>query len=157
MNTKSNQDEKWMLLAIEQAELAAESDEVPVGAILVEDGKLLAAASNCPIGDKDPTAHAEILALRRASQIKQNYRLPGTTLYVTIEPCTMCVGAMIHARIQRLVIGAKEPRAGAVLSQHRLLDSSIYNHQIEYDSGVKEEACSSLLQDFFRAKRAKTT
>lgn len=154
MNSNSSNDIRWMRAALEQAENAAAVGEVPVGAILVADDKMLAAAFNSPISNKDATAHAEVLALRRASQIQQNYRLPGTTLYVTIEPCTMCVGAMIHARIKRLVIGAKEPRAGAVISQHRLLDNTSYNHQIEYEAGVLEDECGKLLQEFFKAKRS---
>ena len=142
-----------MALALEQASLAAAAGEVPVGAVLVAQGELLAQAHNAPVSHRDATAHAEILALRQGSQRRHNYRLPGTTLYVTIEPCTMCVGAIIHARVSRLVFGAPEPRAGAVLSQHRLLDVGSYNHRVEYRGGVLAAASGKLLQDFFRQRR----
>lgn len=147
------QDEAWMAIALEQAALAAAKGEVPVGAVLVEGGELLATAHNAPISENDPSAHAEILALRRGSQFKQNYRLPGTTLYVTIEPCTMCVGAIVHARVKRLVFGALEPRAGAVQSQFNLLDTPGYNHQVEYVGGVLADECGQQLQEFFRSRR----
>ncbi len=153
MTTEQKQDEAWMAIALDEAARAAAAGEVPVGAVLVEKGEMLVSAHNAPIMENDPTAHAEILALRRASQFKNNYRLPGTTLYVTIEPCTMCVGAIVHARVNRLVFGAPEPRAGAVISQQRLLDVPSYNHQVEYVGGVLAEECGRLLQDFFRSKR----
>ena len=148
------EDEKWMQLALQQAQLAAGKDEVPVGAVIVEAGEVIAEAHNQPIGAHDATAHAEIMALRQASQFKANYRLPETTLYVTIEPCTMCLGALIHARIKRLVIGAREPRAGAAVSRQKLLDSDCFNHQIQWVEGVLAEECAVLIQDFFRNKRA---
>ena len=153
MSEISAQDEQWMRLALAQAERAAAQGEVPVGAILVKEGELLAEACNSPISEHDATAHAEIMALRQASQNEQNYRLPGTTLYVTIEPCTMCVGAMIHARIQRLVFGAKEPRAGAVVSQNNLLNDDSYNHKIAFTEGVLAEECGDLLRHFFKLRR----
>jgi len=153
MSAISQQDEHWMRIALEQARKAWSQDEVPVGAVVVSGDELLSAAYNRPICDQDPTAHAEIVALRQASQNRQNYRLPGTTLYVTIEPCTMCVGAMIHARIDRLVFGALEPRAGAVVSRHRLLDDTSYNHQVQYVAGALEEECAELMSQFFKSKR----
>lgn len=145
--------ERWMRVALEQAEIAAAEGEVPVGAVLVAGDELLAAAHNAPIGSNDPTAHAEIQVLRQASLSRGNYRLPGTTLYVTIEPCTMCVGAMVHARVERLVIGAREPRAGAVVSQQRLLDADHYNHRIQVVEGILADCCGQIMQDFFRARR----
>ncbi len=157
MNSISQQDEHWMRVALVQARQAWDQDEVPVGAVVVSGYELLATAFNRSICDKDPTAHAEIVALRLASQKRQNYRLPGTTLYVTVEPCTMCVGAMIHARIDRLVFGAPEPRAGAVISRHQLLDDTGYNHQVQYLAGVSGEDCADLMCRFFKLKRERTT
>ena len=145
--------EHWMGKAILQARIAAEQGEVPVGAVLIEAGKLIGSGFNQPIMRHDATAHAEIVALRAASASQQNYRLPATTLYVTIEPCTMCVGALIHARVDLLVFGAREPRAGAVVSQNNLLDSQPYNHQLSYVEGVLAAQCSALVQAFFKAKR----
>jgi tRNA(adenine34) deaminase len=153
-SSQREQDEHWMVLALAQAELAREHGEVPVGAVLVKDDTALGVAYNCPIATHDTTAHAEILALRQASQNQANYRLPGTTLYVTIEPCTMCVGALIHARIQRLVFGAREPKAGAVLSQQRLLDHESFNHRVSYTEGILADQCALIMQNFFRDKRA---
>ena len=146
--------EHWMREAILQARMAAEHGEVPVGAVLVEAGKLIGSGFNQPIMRHDATAHAEIVALRAASACKQNYRLPATTLYVTIEPCTMCVGALIHARVGLLVFGAREPRAGAVVSQKNLLDAQHYNHKPGYVEGVLTAQCSELVQAFFKAKRS---
>ncbi len=150
----SNRDhEHWMQFALEYAREAAGNDEVPVGAVLVEAGEIIGFGANQPISANDPTAHAEIITLRNASQFKQNYRLPGTILYVTIEPCTMCVGAMIHARVDMLVFGARESRAGAVVSQQVLLNESYYNHRLDYVEGVLAEQCSELMQQFFKTKR----
>lgn len=146
-------DEHWMTLALEQAQAAAAGGEVPVGAVLVTGGELLAAGYNHPIAARDPTCHAEIHVLRRAARELDNYRLPETTLYVTIEPCTMCVGAMIHARVRRLVFGAREPRAGAVISQSRLLDQGHYNHRVEWCEGVLEHECAGIMREFFRQRR----
>lgn len=142
-----------MLQALALAERAAEAGEVPVGALLVKAGEVIAEGWNQPIGNNDPTAHAEITALRRAAQALKNYRLPGTTLYVTIEPCTMCVGAMLHARVERLVFGATEPRAGAVVSRFQLLDQPGYNHRIQWQGGVLAEPCGNLVKRFFQARR----
>ena len=145
--------ERWMTLALKQAEAAAQAGEVPVGAVLIAEGEVLAEAHNRSISAQDPTAHAEILALRAAAIRRQNYRLPRTTLYVTIEPCTMCVGALIHARIDQLVFGAREPRSGAVISQQNLLDSTNLNHKVRYREGVLAEECGNIMQVFFQSRR----
>ena len=147
------QDTAWMRLAIEQAHQAESLGEVPVGAVLVIDGALIAAAFNAPISGCDPSAHAEIAVLRKAAELRKNYRLPFSTLYVTIEPCTMCMGAMIHSRVQRVVFGAREPRAGAVVSQLQHAGQPFYNHQIEVTEGVLADECGALVSTFFRAKR----
>ena len=146
-------DVDWMRLALAQAEIAQQRGEVPVGAVLVADDTLLAEAYNMPITSSDPTAHAEVAVLRSAAAKLSNYRLPETTLYVTIEPCTMCMGALIHARVRRLVFGAREPRAGAAVSQLRLAEHDFYNHRLEVVEGVLAEECSRLMSDFFRSKR----
>ncbi len=137
-----------------QAELAG---EVPVGALLVRDDTLLAEAWNRPIGNRDPTAHAEILALRMAADTHDSYRLTGTTLYVTLEPCAMCAGAMIHARIERLVFGAHDPKSGAAGGVIDVTGCSALNHRIEVTGGVLEQACGTMLRSFFKAKRAKAS
>jgi tRNA(adenine34) deaminase len=146
-------DEHWMGLALEEAARAAEAGEVPVGAVVVLDGRLLARGHNAPIARQDPTAHAEIVALRAAAREAGNYRLGGATLYVTIEPCAMCCGAALQARIARLVYGADDPKAGAVRSVHRLLDDARLNHRVEVTAGVRAEECGARLRDFFRARR----
>ena len=153
MNTLQPDDAHWMQLALEQARLAAAAGEVPVGAVVVQDGVVLASGYNHPIAGHDPTAHAEIGAMRAAAAALGNYRLSGATLYVTLEPCTMCVGAMIHARVARLVFGASEPRSGAVCSHFHLLDTDIYNHRIIWQGGVLAEESSALLTCFFRERR----
>ena len=145
--------ERWMTLALKQAEAAAQAGEVPVGAVLIAEGEVLAEAHNRSIIAQDPTAHAEILALRAAAIRRQNYRLPRTTLYVTIEPCTMCVGALIHARIDQLVFGAREPRSGAVVSQQNLLDRASFNHKVRYREGVLAKECGNIMQVFFQSRR----
>jgi tRNA(Arg) A34 adenosine deaminase TadA len=146
-------DEHWMGLALEEAARAAEAGEVPVGAVVVLDGRVLARGHNAPITRQDPTAHAEIVALRAAAREAGNYRLGGATLYVTIEPCAMCCGAALQARIARLVYGADDPKAGAVRSVHRLLDDARLNHRVELTAGVRAEECGARLRDFFRARR----
>lgn len=146
-------DEIWMGLALSLAQKAGSLGEVPVGAVLVKDGEVLGQGYNCPISTDDPTAHAEIVALRDAGQRVSNYRLPGTTLYVTIEPCTMCAGALIHARIDRLVFGAFEPKAGVVCSQNKLLDSPYLNHPVSVTAGVLADKCSELVSRFFSQRR----
>tara|TARA_B100000929_G_scaffold17329_1_gene13610 strand:- start:2165 stop:2656 length:492 start_codon:yes stop_codon:yes gene_type:complete len=145
----------WMKLAIEQAKKAATRGEVPIGAVLVdlESGESLSSGFNRPIGGNDPTAHAEIVAIRQAAKLRKNYRLPGTALYVTIEPCTMCVGALIHARVDLVVFGAREPRAGAVVSGRQLSEESFYNHRLSYLEGIMAEECGAVLTDFFERKR----
>ncbi len=139
--------------ALTLAHKAAEAGEVPVGAVLVNDGQLLAEGWNRPIIDHDPTAHAEIMAIRAAAKRVENYRLPGTTLYITIEPCSMCAGAIIHARIARVVFGAAEPRAGAAGSALNLLCNAQFNHQTEVSAGVLAEECGQVLKDFFAMRR----
>ena len=151
--SQSTNHERWMREALGLAQQAAEADEVPVGAIVVHNGEIIGRGFNQPIRSCDATAHAEIVAIRSASQFRNNYRLPGTTVYVTIEPCTMCLGAMIHARVDRLVFGATEPRAGAVVSQGSLLEAGHFNHQLSFIDGVLAEECSSLMQSFFRNRR----
>jgi len=147
-------EERWMQQALALAREAAAHGEVPVGAVLVSAaGELLGSGFNHPIVSHDPTAHAEIVALRMAARNQQNYRLPGSTLYVTIEPCTMCVGAMIHARVTRVVFGASEPRFGALVSQRRLLDTGEFNHSLQYQGGVLAEECGALMREFFKARR----
>ena len=147
-------DERWMALALEEAARGAEAGEVPVGAVVVVDGRLLARAHNAPISLADPTAHAEVLALRAAARETGNYRLAGAALYVTIEPCVMCCGAAVHARIARLVYGAADPKAGAVQSLYRLLEDPRLNHRVEVAAGVLADACGARLSEFFRARRA---
>ena len=146
-------DQHWMTLALQQAQLAAARGEVPVGALLVRDGELIGSGHNQPISSCDPTAHAEIIALRDAAQRVGNYRLPGATLYVTIEPCSMCVGALMHARIARLVYGAAEPRAGAVESALALAAAPHFNHRIACVGGVLAEQCGEVMRQFFRSRR----
>jgi|UniRef100_A0A7C3V6J7 tRNA(adenine34) deaminase len=147
-------DHYYMGEALYQARLSLDAGEVPVGAILVgEDGKILAHAHNFPISLQDPTAHAEILALRQAAEILGNYRLSGTTLYVTMEPCLMCTGALIYARIKRLVFGCPDPKAGACVSLYRIPSDPRLNHRLEVTDGVREAECRELLQRFFQEKR----
>lgn len=142
-----------MRAALAEARDAAERGEVPVGAVLVMDDRIIARAGNRTIADCDPTAHAEIAALRAAAKIVDNYRLPGTTLYVTIEPCAMCCGAMIQARISRLVYGADDAKGGAVRSCFSVLDHPQLNHRVEVSSGVLAEDSAAILKTFFSARR----
>jgi tRNA(adenine34) deaminase len=148
-----DRDEEFMRLALAEAEKALQAGEVPVGAVVVRGGEVIASAHNGPVGLKDPSAHAEILALRRAAAAEGNYRLAGTTLYVTIEPCLMCAGALIHARVSRLVFGATDPKGGAVVSLYGVLQDGRLNHRVEATGGVLREACSEILSRFFREKR----
>ena len=147
-------DEKWMALAIEQAKLAEKIGEVPVGAVLVQDNQLIASAHNQPISNNDPTAHAEIKLLRAAGKQLNNYRFPNTTLYVTLEPCTMCLGAMIHARVSRIVFGAYDEKTGVCGSCQDLSTSKCFNHSIETEGGILADECKQLLQKFFKKRRA---
>jgi len=148
-----NEDEKWMKVAISEALLAMDENEVPVGAILVQENNLITQAHNQPIKNNDPTAHAEIEVLRIAGKKLQNYRLAKTTLYVTLEPCAMCLGAMIHARIERVVFGASDPKSGVCGSTIDLSSESIFNHQISVSGGVLEHECKNILQSFFKLRR----
>ena len=147
-------DRAFMFEALEQARRAGELREVPVGAVVVSpEGRVVARAFNSPIALNDPTAHAEILALRQAAAAARNYRLNGYTMYVTIEPCLMCAGALLHARIARLVFGAADPRAGAVSSLYRTLQDDRLNHRLEVTGGVLGEECARIMRDFFQARR----
>jgi len=147
-------DARWMARALQLADRAAEQDEVPVGAVLLDaDGELIGEGSNAPIANDDASAHAEIMALRAAGKATGNYRLPGSTLYVTIEPCAMCAGALVHARVARVVFGADEPRAGAVRSQMRFFDQPFLNHHVRWQGGVKAACCTKKMADFFEEKR----
>lgn len=149
-------DEQWMSRAIAAAHDAEQLGEIPVGACIVSDNRLLAVAGNRTRTDGDPTAHAEIVALRAAARKLGNYRLTDAVVYSTIEPCAMCAGALIQARVRRLVYGARDERAGAVESRFRICDSEFLNHRIELATGVLEEECRELIKGFFRARRGKT-
>ena len=146
-------DKKWMYLALEQAKKAEEMGEVPVGAILVKDGLLFAKAHNQPIFTNDPTAHAEIQLLRVAGEKLKNYRLTGTSLYVTLEPCAMCLGAIMHARIERIVFGAHDPKTGVCGSSENLIEANCFNHKIDMVSGVLELESRKILKNFFITRR----
>jgi len=148
-----NLDEQWMSQAIAAAREAEALGEIPVGACVVSDNRLLAVAGNRTRTDGDPTAHAEVIALRAAARELGNYRLTAAVVYSTIEPCAMCAGALIQARVRRLVYGAADERAGAVASRFRICDSDFLNHRIELSTGVLEEECRKLMQDFFRTRR----
>jgi len=145
--------EYYMQFAIEQARLAEAIDEVPVGAVLVQDNTIIVSAHNQPITNNDPTAHAEIQLLRAAGKKLNNYRLPNTTLYVTLEPCTMCLGAMIHARVSRVVFGAYDQKTGVCGSCQDLSASECFNHSIEVEGGILADECKNLLQKFFKKRR----
>ena len=147
------EDEKWMRCAIKEANIAKDKGEVPVGSIIIQNNQIIAKAHNCPISKNDPTAHAEIEVLRKAGAKLHNYRLPKATLYVTLEPCTMCLGAMIHARIERVVFGASDPKSGVCGSTIDLSMESIFNHQISVSGGVLEHECKNILQSFFKLRR----
>ena len=146
-------DEQGMQLALDQAHQAAAAGEVPVGAVVVKNGQVIATGRNAPIANHDPTAHAEVVALREAAKVLGNYRLEGCTLYVTLEPCAMCSGAMLHARVDRVVFGAADPRTGVAGSVINLFKNTQLNHQTQVTGGVLAEACGQLLKDFFRPKR----
>jgi tRNA(adenine34) deaminase len=150
-------DEKWMRLALEEASLARTAGEVPVGAVIIRGEELLAKAHNSPIFLSDPSAHAELLTIRRASAAIGNYRLAGTTLYTTLEPCLMCAGAILQSRIERLVFGAADPKSGAAVSLYRIFDDRRMNHAVSVTGGVFHEACAEILSGFFREKRIIST
>ena len=148
-----NNDEKWMALAIKQAVKADTEGEAPIGAVLIKDEQLIAQAHNQPISTNDVTAHAEIQLLRAAGKHQKNYRLIDTTIYVTLEPCAMCLGAMMHARIARIVFGAFDSKTGVCGSRVDLTTESFFNHEIEISRGILEKECKELLQSFFNSRR----
>lgn len=151
-----NPDEYWMGVALDHARVAGSISEVPVGACLVDaNGDLIAAASNRTITDIDPTAHAEVLVLRDAAGKIGNYRLLGTTMYSTVEPCAMCAGALVNARVSRLVYGTRDERFGAADTHFRICNSPVLNHRIEVVSGVRADECRAMMQAFFRSRRGK--
>ena len=148
-----NDDEKWMQIAINESNAAKSEDEIPVGAVIVKNGQLIAKAHNQPVSTNDPTAHAEIQVIRKAGKKEKNYRLVGTTLYVTLEPCAMCLGAMIHARITRVIFGAYDLKTGVCGSCEDLNNAKFFNHDIIITGGVLENHCSQLLKSFFKLLR----
>lgn len=149
-----NNDEYWMRHALMLARRAWDEGEVPVGAVLVHEGRVIGEGWNRPIGHHDPTAHAEIMALRQGGKVIENYRLLNTTLYVTLEPCVMCAGAMVHSRIGRLVFGARDEKTGAAGSLLDVLGHPGMNHQVQIDEGILAAECAAMLSDFFRHRRA---
>lgn len=149
-----NDHQQFMQLALEQARLGEAQGEVPVGAVLVRDGQVIAAGYNQPISSCDPTAHAEIVAMRAAGQALENYRLLDTALYVTLEPCMMCLGAMTHARVKELIYAAPDPKVGAVNQLQELSKQAHLNHQLDVVSGILQEESSELLKNFFRQRRS---
>ena len=153
MTTHTLDDEAWMRYALRLAQRAEEQGEVPVGAVLVKNNRCIAEGWNRAIERHDATAHAEIMALRQAGQVIENYRLIDTTLYVTLEPCVMCMGAISHARVQRLVFGAFDEKRGAVCHALQLTDAPFLNHRVAWTGGILQADCSTLLKDFFRARR----
>ena len=146
-------DRQFMQQALDQAKLAAMAGEVPVGAVLVRDGKIISRGFNQPISNSDPSAHAEMMALRAAAHIESNYRLPGTTLYVTLEPCIMCAGAMLHARVERVVFGATDSKTGAAGSVLNVFSEKQINHQTQVEGGIMDDECGQILRDFFKGRR----
>lgn len=159
MNTATNniidrsQDLFFMQQALKQARKGAELGEVPVGAVLVQQGKIIGEGFNQPISQHDPSAHAEVVAIRSAAQAVSNYRLKDTTLYVTLEPCSMCAGLLVHARINRLVFAAKEPRAGVIISQEQFFNKTFLNHHLLVEGGLLAEESAELLKHFFKQRR----
>ena len=153
--TPKKLDERYMRIALEEADQAAQQGEVPVGAVLMKSGKVLARDHNRCIELNDPSAHAEILVLRKAGEVLRNYRLNDTTLYVTAEPCPMCAFALIHGRVSRLVFGTLEPKSGAVKSRMELLKEKMFNHRVNVEEGILEKQCADALKAFFRDRRKK--
>lgn len=153
-NHTADEDHRWMTRALELGAEAGVAGEVPVGAVVVLGGKLIGEGWNQPVASHDPSAHAEIVALRAAARAIGNYRLSGAILYVTIEPCAMCAGALVHARVAQLVFAAREPRAGAVISNLGLLECEFLNHRVAWREGVCEQAAAQLMKDFFARRRA---
>lgn len=154
MPSPAEDDARWMRHALALAQRAQDAGEVPVGAVVVREGAILGEGWNRPIGAHDPSAHAEMIALRAAAATATNYRLGGSTLYVTLEPCVMCAGAIVHARVQRLVYGAPDPKAGAVLSVYDVIDRPRLNHVVAWSGGVLEAECAEILRAFFKARRS---
>lgn len=152
-NFFTSEDTYWMQQALSLAHDAARADEVPVGAVIVKDEQLIGSGFNQPISTQDPTAHAEIVAMRSAAKFLNNYRLVDTTLYVTLEPCAMCAGAMLHARIKRLIYAASDPKAGAIGGVIDLYASTLWNHQVTCAGGLLAEPCGHVLREFFKARR----
>ena len=150
-----SQDAHFMREALALAEQGAALGEVPVGAVLVQDGQIVGRGFNCPISRHDPSAHAEMVAIRDAARAVANYRLPGSTLYVTLEPCSMCAGLIVHARIQRVVYGATEPKAGVVVSRGQFFAQEFLNHRVLVEGGVLAQECGEMLREFFRLRRQK--
>ncbi|SEE60240.1 tRNA adenosine(34) deaminase TadA [Pseudomonas coleopterorum] len=150
-----SRDQFFMAEALALAAEGAALGEVPVGAVLVQQGEIVGRGFNCPIRGHDPSAHAEMVAIRNAAQTVQNYRLPGSTLYVTLEPCSMCAGLIVHSRIARVVFGALEPKAGVAQSQGQFFSQGFLNHRLVVEGGVLAEECGAILSEFFRARRAK--
>lgn len=149
-----SRDQYFMREALALAAEGAQLGEVPVGAVLVQDGEIIGRGFNCPISTADPSAHAEMVAIRAAAQAVSNYRLPGSTLYVTLEPCSMCAGLIVHARINRVVYGAVEPKAGVALSRGEFFSQAFLNHRVLIEGGVLAQECGAVLSEFFRARRA---
>ncbi|MDH0335729.1 tRNA adenosine(34) deaminase TadA [Metapseudomonas otitidis] len=149
-----SQDERFMQEALALAVEGAALGEVPVGAVVVHEGQVVGRGFNCPISRHDPSAHAEMVAIRDAAQALENYRLVGATLYVTLEPCSMCAGLIVHSRIARVVYGATEPKAGVAISRGQFFEQAFLNHRVLVEGGVLGEACSELLSGFFQARRA---
>ena len=147
--------EDYMKIALAEAQKASAQDEVPVGAVLVQNGRILAQAHNAPITGNDPSSHAEMLAIRKACERTGNYRLTGAELYVTLEPCVMCAGAILQARLARIFFGARDPKAGAVMSLYQILNDSRLNHQVEVTEGILREECAEILSRFFKEKRVR--
>lgn len=150
-----SQDEHFMREALLLAAQGAALGEVPVGAVLVQGGSIIGKGFNCPISTHDPSAHAEMVAVRNAAQHLENYRLPGSTLYVTLEPCSMCAGLIVHSRVRRVVFGAAEPKAGVAVSRGQFFAQAFLNHRVLVEGGVMAEACSEILSEFFRMRRLK--
>ncbi|HKS12516.1 MAG TPA: tRNA adenosine(34) deaminase TadA [Pseudomonas sp.] len=150
-----SRDQEFMRMALELAAEGATLGEVPVGAVLVQHGQVIGRGFNCPISGSDPSAHAEMVAIRAAAQAVSNYRLPGSTLYVTLEPCSMCAGLIVHSRVSRVVYGALEPKAGVVQSQGQFFEQGFLNHRVMFEGGVLAEECGRILSEFFKARRAK--
>ena len=150
-----SQDQHFMREALALAAQGAALGEVPVGAVLVQNGEIIGRGFNCPISGSDPSAHAEMVAIRAAAQAVSNYRLPGSTLYVTLEPCSMCAGLIVHSRVNRVVYGALEPKAGIVQSQGQFFSQGFLNHRVLVEGGVLAEECGTMLSEFFRMRRTK--